>query len=421
VRCPSNVRCLRFNDLETNRAYPHYVFSSRLPRALFLPSRRRYSLAIFIVLLPLRPILDRVVHYSLIQELQDAISNESAGRRAVALNKVTELFLEYGSLLTAEQIVVFDNLLLGFIQDCEANILSEVAQKLAAVPFAPSAVVRQLAIHCDCAVATPVLTTSEKLSDEDLLQVATSRGQGHLLAIAGRFALDAVLTDAIIELGDRDVRRRLAGNLGASFTRSGFVRLVAASKGDPLLAEKVGLRVDLPAKLLRELLDNATSAVHIRLLNKAPAQLREGIRRHVEDISRQTKRNTERPRDLRSAVELIKRLEESRELTEDKLAEFATYREYEAIVATLAAMTSSPVALIEPLMRVHRHDGLITACRAADLSWETTKAVVLSRLISASDVDLADLHRKYEEMSFSSAKRALLIWREQVFRPRKAG
>jgi hypothetical protein len=72
-------------------------------------------------------------------------------------------------------------------------------------------------------------------------------------------------------------------------------------------------------------------------------------------------------------------------------------------------------------MRVHRHDGLITACRAADLSWQTTRAVVLSRLVSASDVDLNQLQKIYEEVSFSSAKRALLIWREQVFRPRKAG
>jgi len=361
------------------------------------------------------------VHYSLIQELQDAISNESAGRRAVALNRVTDLFLEYGALLTAEQIAVFDNLLLGFIEDCEATTLAELARKLARVPFAPTAVVRRLAIHCDTAVASPILTSSERLSNEDLLQVATSRGQEHLLAIAGRFALDAVLTDAIIELGDREVRRRLAANPGASMTRGGFVRLVAASKGDPLLAEKVGLRVDLPAKLLRELLDNATSAVHSRLANRAPAQLRAEIQRYVDCISQQTKRDAERPRDLCSAVDLVKRLEKSRELTEDKVAEFAADRQYEAIIATLAAMTSSPIALIEPLMRVHRHDGLITACRAADLSWETTRAVVLSRLMSAADVDLAQLHRKYEEMSFSSAKRALLIWREQVFRPRKAG
>lgn len=361
------------------------------------------------------------MHYSLIQELQDAISNESTERRIVALRKVTDLFLKYGSLLTPEQINIFENLLLGFIRDCEAETLTELARKLATVPFAPLAVIRRLAHHCDAAVATPVLTSSEKLSNDHLLEVATTRGQRHLLAIASRPALDTVLTDAMIELGDREVRRRMAGNLGASFTRGGFARLVAASKGDALLAEKVGLRADLPVKLLRDLLDSTTSAVHTRLANKAPVQLRAEIQKHVDDISRQTRREAERPRDLRSAVDLVKQLEESRGLTEDKLAEFAADRQYEAIIATLAAMTSSPVALIEPLMRVHRHDGLITACRAADLSWETTRAVILSRLMSASDVDLGQLHRNYEEMSFSSAKRALLIWREQVFRPRKAG
>jgi uncharacterized protein (DUF2336 family) len=364
---------------------------------------------------------DHVVHYSLIQELQDAISNEPAGRRIVALRKVIDLFLQYGSLLTPEQISVFDNLLLGFVRDCDAEALTELARKLAAVPFAPSTVMRRLAIDCDTAVAGPVLTGSTTLSNDDLLEVATTRGQGHLLAIAGRIALDTVLTDALIELGDREVRRRVAGNRGAALTRGGFARLVAGSKGDPLLAEKIGLRADLPVKLLRELLDNATSAVHARLVNKAPAPMRAEIQRHVEAIAQQSKRAAERPRNLRSAIDLVKRLEESRELTEDKLADFAADRQYETIVAALAAMTSSPVALIEPLMRVHRHDGLITACRAADLSWATTRAVILSRLVSASDVDLDQLRRKYEEMSFSSAKRALLIWREQTFRPRKAG
>lgn len=361
------------------------------------------------------------MHDNLIQELQNAISNEPAGRRIAALSKVIDLFLQYGSLLTREQIGVFDNILLGFVQDCDAKALTELAQKLATVPFAPPRVMRRLAIDCDLSIAEPVLTVTATLSNDDLLEVATTRGQGHLLAIAGRVALDTVLTDALIELGDREVRRRVAGNRGAALTRGAFTRLVAGSKGDPLLAEKIGLRADLPAKLLRELLDNATSAVHARLVNKAPAPLRVEIQKHVEVITRQTRREAERPRDLRSAVDLVKRLEETRALTEDKLAEFAKDRQYETIVAALAAMTSSPVALIEPLMRVHRHDGLITACRAADLSWETTRAVILSRLVSASDVDLNQLHVKYQEMSFSSARRALLIWREQAFRPRKAG
>ncbi len=51
-----------------------------------------------------------------------------AGRRIVALNKVADLFLEYGSMLTPEQIAVFDNLLFGFIQSCEAKTPSNLPE-----------------------------------------------------------------------------------------------------------------------------------------------------------------------------------------------------------------------------------------------------------------------------------------------------
>jgi hypothetical protein len=72
-------------------------------------------------------------------------------------------------------------------------------------------------------------------------------------------------------------------------------------------------------------------------------------------------------------------------------------------------------------MRIHRHDGLMTACRAADLSWETAKAVILSRLLSMPAAEVKQLRRKYDEVSFASAKRALAIWQEQTMKPRRAG
>ena len=84
-------------------------------------------------------------------------------------------------------------------------------------------------------------------------------------------------------------------------------------------------------------------------------------------------------------------------------------------------MTGAPIPLIQPLMRIHRHDGLMTACRAADLSWETAKAVILSRLLSMPAAEVEQLRKKYEEVSFSSAKRALHIWQEQAVKPRRAG
>ncbi len=361
------------------------------------------------------------MHNHFIQELQDAIGNRSADRRVTTLRKVTDLFLDQGSRLGLAQIEIFDSLLLGFIDDCDVDVLVELSRKLAPVPFAPASVVRKLASDLNVTVASPVLTQSPVLSGDDLLEIATSRGQGHLLAISGRAKIGAALTQALIDLGDRDVLRRVAGNEGAAISRAGLLRLVAASKGDPLLAEKTGLRADLPVRLLHELLDNCAGAVHARLMAKAPTSLRGEIQSRVETIALESKRQAERPRDLRSAVALVERLVEKRQLTEDKLLEFAKDRQYETIIAALAAMTGAPIPLIQPLMRIHRHDGLMTACRAADLSWETAKAVILSRLLSLPAAEIEQLHKKYEDISFSSARRALIIWQEQTMKPRRAG
>lgn len=355
-----------------------------------------------------------------LQELQDTISLGSTDRRATSLRKVTDLFLEHGSRLGHAQIGIFESLLLGFIGDCDVDALVELSRKLAPVPFAPISVLRKLAAHLHLAIAGPVLTQSSTLSSSDLIDIATSRGQGHLLAISGRAEIDAAVTQALIDLGDREVLRRVAGNAGAAISRAGFLRLVAAAKGDPLLAEKTGLRPDLPVRLLHDLLDNSPGAIHARLMAKAPAPLRDEIQSRVDVIVQESKRQTERPRDLRSAMMLVERLVENRQLTEDKLTEFAHDRQYESVIASLAAMTSAPIPLIQPLMRVHRHDGLMTACKAADLSWETAKAVILSRLSSMPAVEIEKLRKSYAEMSFSSAKRALFIWQEQTMRPRRA-
>ncbi len=214
------------------------------------------------------------MHNDFIRELQDAISHGSTNHRLTSLRKVTDLFLEHGSRLGHAQIEIFDSLLLGFVSDSNVNALVELSRKLAPVSFAPVSVVRKLAADLNVDVASPVLMQSPVLSSNDLMEVATSRGQGHLLAISGRSEIDAAITQALIDLGDRDVLRRVAGNEGATITRAGLLRLVAASKADPLLAEKTGLRADLPVRLLHELLDNCAGAVHARLISKAPAPLR---------------------------------------------------------------------------------------------------------------------------------------------------
>lgn len=349
-------------------------------------------------------------------EMQDALG--SPERRASTLRRLADHLLSKGAHLTEEQIRVFDQVLLALVNACETEELADLAQRFAAIAFAPPGTLRHLASHSDLRVAGPVLNDSPSLSNDDLLGVAVAQGQGHLLAMSKRKVIDEALSDALIELGNRDVRFSVAVNEGAKVTVKGFEQLVASAKGDALLTEKTGLRPELPLNLFTTLLQRSGSAVRARLLAKTPAQRRAQVQRTVDLMEQDDRREAERPRDFRSAKDVIQGLMREGRLTESKLAEFASRREYESIVVALAQMASAPVELIRPLMRAHRSDGLLVACRAAELEWMTTQLVLRSRL-TVSAKDLEKLRARFEELSVSNAKRTLGIWKEQALGPRR--
>ena len=114
---------------------------------------------------------------------------------------------------------------------------------------------------------------------------AGSKGQQHLLAISGRPSLDASVTDVLVTRGDRNVVHALARNSGARFSQTGFTELVERARDDEVLSEKLGMRVDIPVNLLRQIVQRATEIVRRRLLAAAPAELRDSIRSTIDQAA----------------------------------------------------------------------------------------------------------------------------------------
>ena len=78
-----------------------------------------------------------------------------------------------------------------------------------------------------------------------------------------------------MRLGDVNVSNALARNAGAQFSECGYATLVGRAERDESLTEKLGLRLDIPANLLRELLTKATDIVRARFLT-APRPAMQG-------------------------------------------------------------------------------------------------------------------------------------------------
>lgn len=290
------------------------------------------------------------------------------------VKQVTHLFLSNADRLRESQIGAFDELLVPLIGRTEAAALVHLSEALSTTSLAPSRTVRTLAFHNDPAVATPVLQNSDRLTESDLLEVAATLGQQHLLAIAGRRALNETLTDALLRRGDLSVSNALAKNAGAQFSECGYSTLVGRADRDESLTEKLGLRLDLPANLLRELLAKATDIVLARFLTAS---------RPVAPVKGQASAVTTSParskKDYSTAMIRVAEFNRTAKLNDSAVNRFAVRSEYDCVVAALSLKTEVEIEAIAPLIESDRLYGLIVACKSARLDWSTTKSIIHHR------------------------------------------
>ena len=124
--------------------------------------------------------------HSIIAELEDAVRGGSSARRVETLRQVTDLFLNDGERLSDDQVKVFDDVLCLLIARVETRAKAELSKRLAPLDYAPFEVIQHLAWDDEIEVAGSVLANSSRLGTEVLVEIASSKGQDHLLAISGR-------------------------------------------------------------------------------------------------------------------------------------------------------------------------------------------------------------------------------------------
>ena len=351
---------------------------------------------------------------SLIGELETAIASGSKDKRVDALRRVTDLFVASADKFTDQQIDVFDDVLGHLIKRIEAKALTELSSRLAPINNAPIQVIQQLARDDDIAVAAPVIAQSQRLSDHDLIEIANSKAQGHLLAIANRSQIAAGVTDALLQRGDQHVFHRLAENSGASFSERGFTSLVKHSERDERLAEKVGLRLDIPLRLFRELLLRATEAVRSRLLAQASPENRDKIQRVLAAISEDAEHEAgfKSERDLAEAHAQMSARKSKGELNEALLFQLAKEGHYADVIAALSLLCGAPMQLIESLLEGKHSEAWLIPCKTAGLDWFTVRAIITCNPVgrALSDAALESAAADYSKLSQGSAARVLRFW-----------
>lgn len=188
---------------------------------------------------------------SIIAEIEGTFASGSADKQADILRRVTDLFLAGADNYSDEHVDLFDGVVSRIAEKIETKARAELAHRLAPDPNAPPMTVRKLARDDSIEVAGPILSLSNRLSDEDLLAIASGNSQDRLLAISKRSTLSEKVSEVLVTHGNRDVVLSVTRNEGARFSDAGYTKLVDRSINDEVLAICVSMRERHPARALQ--------------------------------------------------------------------------------------------------------------------------------------------------------------------------
>ena len=356
---------------------------------------------------------------NLLDELQTTLAHGTVARRVETLRRVTDLFINGAVDYSDQQIGLFDDVFQCLIDQIETSAKALLSNRLAPIDTAPPLTIRALAFDDLIEVAAPVLSRSERLDDDTLIETARNKSQAHLMAISTRRVLSGAVTDVLVLRGNDEVIQSTVNNPGAEFSERGFSRLVHRAEGDDDLATCVGLRPTIPRHLYLKLLAKASAAVRERLeaanprqANEVPTAVREATRRARSAPSAVT-------RDTAIAHALVKSLYEDGRLDEHQVTTFAEAGKFDETNASIAALANVPVAVAENMMVETRAEGVMILAKVATLSWSTVKAIINMRdeLSNSEPTDLDACKATYERLRPSTAQQVLRFHRMQQTAP----
>src|SRR6202166_500662 len=316
---------------------------------------------------------------SLLDELQTTLAHGTVARRVETLRRVTDLFISGAVDYSDEQIGLFDDVFQCLTVHIETSAKALLANRLAVIDTAPPLVIRALAFDDLIEVAAPVLSRSERLDDDALIETARSKSQAHLLAISIRRVLSGAVTDVLVLGGNDEGRQSTVNNPGAEFSERGFTRLVNRAEGDDDLATCVRLRPPMPRHLYLKLIAKASATVRARLEAANPPMAGD-VTNAVREATRLAPfAAAALTRETAIAHALVKSLYEDGRLDEHQVESFAEAGNLDEANAAIAALAKVPVSIAENMMVETRAEGVMILAKVSGMSWATVKAIINMR------------------------------------------
>ena len=346
-----------------------------------------------------------------LQQLVELARETSSEKRRELLREVTDVFVGQPDEFSDTELDYFSDVIGQLSAEMSADVRAQLSSELSMVDETPQELARRFAMDEE-EIASPMLRHSKALTEDDLLEIAQTKGQGHLEAIAGRDSVSERLSDTIVARGEDKVLVTLAKNQGAKLSRSAMETLVDKSQDVEELQEHVATRADMPLDLLNEMYFFVSQKLRAHIL-KTNADINEAELDAILEASAQKRLRSDTLRKRTKVEQFIDRLHHAGDLNEKVLHNFAKHRQINELIIGFARLAELDNQTARHVLFDPTCEALTIACRAMDFSRAGFNAIL--KVVGGEDGSLSkdaqDALAAYNDITLPVAQRTMRFWR----------
>lgn len=346
--------------------------------------------------------------------LLELAKETSSDKRRDLLREITGMLARDPGMQTLANCSAFDEIAVAVVADLESEARLEISRMFAQTTLPLGRTARQLAMD-EIGIARPVLEHSSALSDKDLVDVASTRSQEHLMAVSRRSSIAELVSDALVTHGEDRVVASLLVNRGAQIARETYERVAVRAESSAILQAPLIRRQGVPLDLLNDLYVAVVPTLRQEILkqyeNVSPAELEAALERSRKRVA---KAYGGLPEDLEAARLELRKLERGGHIQPPVLVRLMREgaQSRTLFLLAFAQLTEADYPLVRRLVDTRDVDAMALLCRAA--GFDRALFVTLSLLVVSDEngrVNLEEFGKLYERVPVETAQRAVRFWK----------
>jgi len=346
--------------------------------------------------------------------LLDLAKETSSDKRRDLLREITGLLVGDSKVRTAANCAAFDDIAVAVVADLKAEARSEISRLIADAPLPVGRVARQLAMDNEIDVARPVLESSTALTEKDLIEVASSKSQEHLLAVTRRSRIGERVSDALVTHGEDRVVASLLTNRQAQIGRETYERVTERAQTSEILQGPLVRRQDVPLDLLNDIYTSVAAELRQEIMQKyeqvSPAELESALERSRKRV---TKAYGGLPADFETSRLEMRKLQKQGYIQPPLLIELLREgaQSRTLFLLAFAELTETDYYTTRRLVEARDVDSLALLCRAAGFGRVLFTTLVRLLVGDGDKAKMEEFGQLYEQVPVASAQRAVRFWK----------